>query len=106
MDRLDGCEVYELAWEMSRRHASKAVDKIPGLFYLLRTIKLPCYDEKMTSEDFWTQCFHLLPVNRKAEILFDFPYRGSDEQWFPTWEQGQHVIHYFTICGPRVRQAP
>ena len=36
----------------------------------------------MTSEGFWRQCFHLLPVERKAEILFDFPYRG---QWFPTW---------------------
>ena len=35
----------------------------------------------------WKQCFHLLPTERKAEILFDFPYRGSDQQWFPTWAQ-------------------
>ena len=82
-----GCEVYELAQEMSGRHATQPVDKISGLFYLLQTTKLPCYDEKITSENFWQQCFHLLPVNRKAEILFDFPYRGSDEQWFPTWAQ-------------------
>ena len=41
----------------------------------------------VASEDIWRQCFHLLPPHRKAEILFDFPYRGSDEQWFPTWAQ-------------------
>ena len=82
-----GCELYELAREMAKRHASQSVDKISGLFYLLRTTKLACYNENMSSEDFWRQCFHLLPAERKAEILFDFPYRGSDEQWFPTWVQ-------------------
>ena len=87
IDSPQGCEVYELAREMTRRHASRPLDKISGLFYLLRTTKLPCYDAHMTSEDFWKQCFHLLPVERKAEILFDFPYRGSDKQWFPTWAQ-------------------
>ena len=43
---------------------------------------------RWTCEDFWRQCFHLLPPERKAEILFNFPYRGSD-QWFPTWTQVQ-----------------
>ena len=87
VDTPGGCGVYELVREMTRRHASKPVDKLSGLFYLLRTTKLPCYDEKMTSDDFWTQCFHLLPAERKIEVLFDFPYRGSEEQWFPTWAQ-------------------
>ena len=89
VDSPRGCEVYNLAREMFRRHASQPIDsdKISGLVYLLRTTKLPCYDERMTSEDFWEQCFHLLPVNRKAEILFDFPYRGSGKQWSPTWAQ-------------------
>ena len=82
-----GCGVYELAREMAKRYATKPVDKLCGLFYLLRTTKLPCYNEQLTSEDIWRQCFHLLPLQRKAEILFDFPYRGSDEQWFPTWAQ-------------------
>ena len=84
-----GCEVYELAREMSKRHAIQPVDKISGLFYLLHTTKLPCYDERFTPEDFWRQSFHLLPVVRKAEIIFDFPYRGPNEQWFPTWAQMQ-----------------
>ena len=87
VDSPHGCEIYELAREMTRRYASQPVDKISGLFYLLRTTKLPCYDAQMTSEDFWRQCFHLLPAERKAEVLFDFPSRGSDEQWFPTWAQ-------------------
>ena len=87
VDSPQGCEVYELAREMTKRHASKPVDKLSGLFYLLHTTKLPCYGKKMTSEGFWKQCFHLLPVEQKAEILFDFLYRGSDKQWFPTWAQ-------------------
>ena len=44
-----GCEVYELVRERSKRHASTPVDKISGLFYRLRTMKLPCYDEQMTT---------------------------------------------------------
>ena len=88
VDSPHGCEVYELAQEMSKRHASHPVDKISGLFYLLRATKLPCYyDAHMTGEEFWRRCFHLLPVERKVEILFSFPYRGGDNQWFPTWEQ-------------------
>ena len=87
---IQECEVYELARETTKRHASKSVDKLSGLFYLLYTTKLPCYDEKMTSEGFWRQRFHL-PVERKAEILFDFLYRGSDKQLFPTWAQGARL---------------
>ena len=87
VDSEDGCEVYELMREMIKRHASQPLDKLSGLFYLLGTTKLPCYDDKMTSEDIWRQCFHLLPLKRKAEILFDFPYRGTDDHWFPTWVQ-------------------
>ena len=87
VDSLHGCDVYDLAREMARRHATQPLDKLSGLFYLLRTTKLPCYDEKLTTEDVWRQCFHLLPGPRNIEILHNFPYRGSDEQWFPTWAQ-------------------
>ena len=87
VDSPQGCELYRLAQEMAKRYASQPVDKISGLFYLLRTTKLLCYNETMTDEDFWRQSFHLLPVERKAEILFDFPYRGLYDQWFPTWAQ-------------------
>ena len=86
-DSRHGCEIYELAREMTKRHATQPLDKLSGLFYLLPTRKLPCYDDTVTSEDIWRRCFHLLSDERKAEILFDFPYRGSDEDWFPTWAQ-------------------
>ena len=89
VDSPRGCEVYALAQEMSRRFGTQPIDKISGLFYLLRITKLPCYDESMTSEGVWTEVFPLLPFERKIEILFDFPYRGSDRQWFPTWAQVQ-----------------
>ena len=87
MDNEHGCDLYELAREMSRRHATQPLDKLSGLFYLLRTTKLPCYDAKKTSEDVWEQCFRLLPNEQRADILLNFPYRGSEEQWFPTWAQ-------------------
>ena len=87
VDSPDGCELYELAREMSRRHATQPVDKLAGLFYLLRTTKLPCYDAKKMGEDIWKQCFYLLPPAQQAQILFNFPYRASEEQWFPTWAQ-------------------
>ena len=87
LDCSYGCELYELVREMSRRYATQPLDKLAGLFYLLRTTKLPCYDAKKTSEDVWKQCFHLLPLQQKAQVLFDFPYRASEEQWFPTWAQ-------------------
>ena len=87
LDSPRGCEVYKVVQEIKIRHVSEPVDKIPILFYLLRTTKFLCYNTQMASGDIWKQCFHLLPVERKVEILFDFPYRGSEEQWFPTWAQ-------------------
>ena len=87
VDSRHGCDLYDLAREMSRRHASQPVDKVSGLFYLLRTTKLPCYDANRTCENIWKECFRLLPPQQKAEILLDFPYRGSEEQWFPSWAQ-------------------
>ena len=85
VDSLHGCEIYELMREVAKGYASNPVNNILELLYLLRTTKLPCYSEHKYCEDFWAQCFHLLPFERKAEILFNFPYRGS--QWFPSWEQ-------------------
>ena len=65
---------------MARRHVQQPLDKLSGLFYLLHITKLPCYNEGATDEAIWSQYFHLLNLNRKAEILLDFPYRGLDEQ--------------------------
>ena len=87
LDDPYGCDLYELVQEMSRRHATQPLDKLAGLFYLLRTSKLPCYDAKKTSEDVWKQFFYLLPPQQKAQVLFHFPYRASEDQWFPTWAQ-------------------
>ncbi|KAF8459256.1 hypothetical protein BDZ91DRAFT_742073 [Kalaharituber pfeilii] len=86
-DSPSGCKVYELAKEMARRYASNPTDKVAGMFYLLRTTELPTYDEEISEETAWKQCFHVLPYRQKIEILFDFPYRGATEQWFPIWEQ-------------------
>jgi len=87
VDSSTGCRVYELVREMSKRCASQPLDKLTGLFYLLRTTQLPTYDAAIDEEIAWRQCFHVLPFARKIEILFDFPTRGTVQQWFPTWRQ-------------------
>jgi len=91
VDGPSGCSVYELVQQMAKRHATQPTDKVAGLFYLLRTTQLPTYDASISDVDAWARCFHVLPFERKIEILFDFPYTGDgaghDSQWFPTWRQ-------------------
>jgi len=82
-----GCSVYQLAREMANRVATNPTDKVAGLFYLLRAKVLPIYDETVSEEFAWKRCFHVLPFKKKLEILFDFPSRGTAQQWFPTWKQ-------------------
>ena len=97
-DSQSGCSVYDLVQQMGQRHATQPTDKVAGLFYLLRTTQLPTYDAGISDENAWARCFHLLPFERKIEILFDFPYAGDSAsdpgcsashgcQWFPTWRQ-------------------
>jgi len=81
-----GCCIYDLAREMARRCASHPIDKVAGLFYLLRTTQLPTYDELISDETAWRKCFYVLPFRRRFEIFFDFPYRGP-EHWYPSWKQ-------------------
>jgi len=88
VDSPSGCSVYELAREMAKRYATQPTDKVAGLLYLLRTSELPTYDDNITDEDAWRKCIPLLPLERKIELLFDFPYRGLLQGgWFPTWKQ-------------------
>ena len=93
VDSQRGCSVYELVQQMAKRHATQPTDKVAGLFYLLRTTQLPTYDAGISDADAWAKCFHVLPFERKVEILFDFPYGGDragachDCSWFPAWRQ-------------------
>lgn len=67
VDSASGCNVYELVKEMSKRCASQPLDKLTGLFYLLRTTgtQLPTYDATIDEEIAWRQCFHVLPFGKK-----------------------------------------
>ncbi|KAF8451214.1 hypothetical protein BDZ91DRAFT_751046 [Kalaharituber pfeilii] len=87
LTQKDHCEIYRLAKEMQRRHASTAIDKVTGLFYLLRTSVLPTYSKDTAPGVAWSQSFHFLSIKTKLELLFDFPYRGSNDKWFPSWGQ-------------------
>lgn len=80
-------EIYRVVKEMQRRSASNSLDRLCGLFYLLRTIELPTYTQNTSTEDAWKGCFHVLPEQTKLEIFFDFPSGGTDSRWFPSWEQ-------------------
>jgi len=87
VDSSTGCSMYDLSREMAKRFATQPTDKVAVLLYLLRTTQLPTYDESITDEVAWRHCIQLLPFERKVEILCDYPYRGAEHQWFPTWSQ-------------------
>jgi len=114
LDSPSGCSAYQLTKEMAKRFATQPTDKVTGLFYLLGTIELPTYDETVSEESSWEQCFHVLPFGRKVEILFDFPYRGTGpgQQWFPTWKQlldwpeRDSDYEHSSIMWPQDRKAP
>ena len=87
VDSPSGCSIYGLIREMSQRDATQPTDKVAGLVYLLRLTQLPAYSEKISDEDAWAKCFHMLPLGRKVELLIDFPYRSEKQHWFPTWSE-------------------
>ena len=87
VDSHSGCSMYAVVREMSKRKAVNSTDKVAGLGYLLRLTQLPTYDEKVSDDDAWKRCVHMLPCARKMELLFDFPYRSEKEQWFPAWSE-------------------
>jgi len=80
-------EIYRLVKEMSRRHASSDLDKITGIFYLLRTTLLPTYLEGTLPSEAWEKCFHVLANQTQLELFFEFPYANDDGKWFPSWSQ-------------------
>jgi len=82
-----GCTVFDLITEMRDRFSSNPVDKVAGLVYLLRTPFLPTYTADTTDEEAWVRCCDYLGFVRRLELLFDFPGRGSNTQWYPTWKQ-------------------
>ncbi|KAF8418426.1 ankyrin repeat-containing domain protein [Tirmania nivea] len=88
VDSPSGCSLYALAREISKRNATQNTDKVTALEYLLRLTKLPTYDENLSDNHAWARCFHMLPLDRKIELLFDYPYRSEkQQQWFPTWNE-------------------
>ncbi|KAF8418424.1 ankyrin repeat-containing domain protein, partial [Tirmania nivea] len=88
VDGPSGCSLYALAREISKRNATQNTDKVTALEYLLRLTELPTYDENLSDNHAWARCFHMLPLDRKIELLFDFPYRSEkQQQWFPTWNE-------------------
>jgi len=87
VDSPSGCSLYALVREMSKRKSTKSTDKVAGLVGLLRLTELPTYDEKITDNEVWTKCIGLLPLARKIELLFNFPYPSDKHQWFPTWSE-------------------
>lgn len=80
-------EVYRLVKEMRRRHASNDLDKVSGIFYLLRTTSLPTYLEGTLPSEAWEKSFHVLANQTQLELFFEFPYASNDGKWFPSWEQ-------------------
>ena len=98
-DSQNGCSLYALVREMSQRKATQNTDKVAGLVYLLRLTQLPTYDGDAKENDVWARCFHMLPLARKIELLFDFPYRSAKQHWFPTWSELMTWPEVNSDCG-------
>jgi len=79
-----GCSLYELSREKRHRYASSDIDKVAGLFYLMKLKALPVYKEREEKNHVWKHSFH---QRAKLELVFDYRYRGNDNQGFPTWDQ-------------------
>ena len=122
-------EVYDLASEtdilsrvrrMSLRCASRPVDKISGLFFVLlgpraqrlngNEVRLPKYNESALPEEAWDRLVHaladgdlekLLPESITYLLLKNFPH-PSQEHWFPNWRQ---VISWPTVSIREVQRA-
>jgi len=88
-----GCSLLALTREMGRRYASKEVDKIAGLGYLLRARTLPTYSADENLNTAWVRCVSHMRYVTKLELLFNFPYERSSG--------GSNVrVQSKTICGP------
>ena len=87
VDTPNGCSLYALAREMSRRKATHSTDKVAGLVYLLRLTQLPTYDGEAKDNDVWARYLNIFSLDRRVELLFDFPYRSEEQHWFPTWSE-------------------
>jgi len=108
--------ILNLVCEMSRRHASKEVDKIAGLAYLMKCRMLPLYSETVNIEDAWVQLVQHLNFASQLELLFNFPAARDDDTsggivgkvgsgrgdvysayrsrwWIPTWKAVSSLRH-------------
>lgn len=78
--------IIALAREMSRRRASKGVDKIAALSYLLHFKELPLYSQDEDAEQAWKRCLKSAPPTLLAELFFNCPFTGLFGL-FPTWHE-------------------
>jgi len=78
--------IIGLAREMGCRRASKEIDKIAGLSYLLHFEELPLYSQNESVEQGWRRCLQTAPVTVLAELFFNCPFTGLFGI-FPTWAQ-------------------
>ncbi|KAF8459259.1 hypothetical protein BDZ91DRAFT_785708 [Kalaharituber pfeilii] len=78
--------IIALVREMDQRKASKEIDKIAGLSYLLHFEELPLYSKDEPVEDGWKRCLRSAPATILAELFFNCPLSGLFGL-FPTWEE-------------------
>ena len=78
--------IIRLAAEVGRRHASKGVDRIAALSYLLHFEELPLYSHDEDVEQGWMRCLKSAPATLLAELFFN---SSSTGLWnlFPTWQE-------------------
>ncbi|PBK59019.1 hypothetical protein ARMSODRAFT_856452, partial [Armillaria solidipes] len=77
-----------LVSEMQHRVSTKALDKVAGLVYLLKTNSIPIYDGEQSAADAWQALVDVMRPKFRAQLLFFYPVSGDGRKcWRPSWEQ-------------------
>ncbi|KAK0224358.1 hypothetical protein IW262DRAFT_1372503 [Armillaria fumosa] len=78
----------EIVAQMQHRVSTKALDKVAGLVYLLRTHSIPVYKPEQSEVDAWEVLMDCMAPWNRAELFFYFPEPGNGKKrWRPSWQQ-------------------
>ncbi|KAK0435758.1 hypothetical protein EV421DRAFT_1834451 [Armillaria borealis] len=80
--------IFDVLFHMRKRKATKHVDKVAGLVYLLESSHIPIYNAGLCEEDAWTELVDVMHYRFRAALFFLYPKPGKGRQsWRPSWEQ-------------------
>ncbi len=80
--------IFPILKDMQGRVSTKPIDKVAGLVFPLKLMKIIPYYESQSLEETWTTLVNLMRSTRQIKFLFFYPEAGQgSRKWIPTWEQ-------------------